>query len=108
MMDSGNLLRKQVVSEIKKRRLIFFTIMLLSFIYLITTLFFGDRGLLKYIELNKTEARMERQIKELEKDNEYLRSEIKSLKEDPFYIEKHAREDFGLVRPDEYIFQYDR
>ncbi len=108
MMDSGNLLRKQVVSEIKKRRLIFFTIMLLSFIYLIITLFFGDRGLLKYIELKKTEARMERQIKELKKDNEHLRSEIKSLREDPFYIEKHAREDFGLARPDEYIFQYDR
>lgn len=108
MMDSGNLLRKQVVSEIKKRRLIFFTIMLLSFIYLITTLFFGDRGLLKYIELSKTEDRMERQIEELEKDNEHLRSEIKSLREDPFYIEKYARENFGLARPDEFIFQYDR
>ncbi|MEW6214351.1 MAG: septum formation initiator family protein [Nitrospirota bacterium] len=103
-----NLLRKQVVSELKKRRLIFFTIMLLSFIYIGISLLFGDMGLLRYIELNKTKTHLEKQIKEIKKENEQLRSQIKSLKEDPFYTEKHAREEFGMSKPDEYIFQYDR
>lgn len=107
MMGPTNLLRKQVVSEIKKRRLIFLTVILLGFIYLAISLIFGDMGLLKYVELNKKETHLERQIKELEKNNAILRSDVKSLKENPFYREKYAREEFGLARPDEYIFRYD-
>jgi len=103
-----NLLRKQVASEVRKRRLIFFTVILLSFIYLFISLFFGDMGLLRHRELNKTKTCLETQIKELEMENEQLRSQIKLLKEDPFYKEKRAREDYGLAKPDEYIFQYDR
>ncbi len=106
-MGSTNLLRKQVVSEIKKRRLIFLTVILTGFIYLAVSFIFGDMGYLKYVELNKKEALLERQIKELEKDNEVLRSQVKSLKEDPFYKEKYAREEFGLAKPDEYIYRFD-
>ena len=107
-MGSHNLLRKQVVSEIKKRRLIFFTLVLLSFIYLLISVLFGDMGLLRYRELHKTKVRLETQIKDINKENEQLKSEIDSLKKDPFYLEKHGREEFGLAKPDEYIFQYDR
>ncbi len=103
-----NLLRKQVVSEIRKRRLVYLTVILLSFFYLIINLIFGDMGLFRYRELNKKKARLETQVKEIKMENEQLGSEIKLLKEDPFYTEKHAREDFGLAKPDEYIFQYDR
>jgi cell division protein FtsB len=107
-MASTNLLRKQVSSEMKKRKLIFYTVMLLSFVYLFVSLIFGDMGLLKYRELYKTRTRFQMQLHEIEQENLQIRSQIKSLREDPFYSEKHAREDFGLAKPDEYIFQYDR
>lgn len=103
-----NLLRKQVVSELRKRRLIFHTIILISFIYLFISLIFGDMGILRHRKLNKTKMRLETQIKEIAKENEQLRSQINSVKKDPFYTEKQAREDFGLAKPDEYIFHYDR
>ncbi|MFZ6017303.1 MAG: FtsB family cell division protein [Nitrospirota bacterium] len=106
-MSSNNILRKQVVSEIKKRRLIFFIIILLSFFYLFISLIFRDMGFLRYRELNKTKARLEKQIDDIKKENMQLETQIKLLREDPFYMEKHAREEFGLARPDEYIFQYD-
>jgi cell division protein FtsB len=106
-MGPNNLLRKQVVSEIKKRRLIFFTFALLVFFYLSISLIFGDMGFRKYMELNKRKTYLENQIKEIEKENKKLRSDTKLLKEDTFYKEKHAREEFGLARPDEYIFRYD-
>ncbi|NWF51477.1 MAG: septum formation initiator family protein [Nitrospirae bacterium] len=64
-------------------------------------------GLIKYIELNKKRVELENQIKQIEIENKNLRSDIRMLKEDPFYKEKHAREDFNLARPDEYIFRYD-
>lgn len=107
-MSSHNLLRKQVVSEVKKRRLIFFTFVFLSFLYLSISLFFGDVGLLRYLELNRTKKGLEKQLVEINMQNEQIRTQIRLLKEDPFYKEKLAREEFGLARPDEYIFQYER
>ena len=107
-MSTNNLLRRQVVSEVRKRRLIFVTFVILSFIYLSISLIFGDMGLLKYIELNKTRRNMEKQLAEISRQNEQIRTQIKLLKEDPFYKEKFAREEFGLAKPDEYIFQYER
>lgn len=103
-----NLLRKQVASERRKKRLIFYTVVLLSFVYLFISLFFGDMGLLRYRELYKTKTHMEAQIKQIQRENVQLRAQIKSIKVDPYMKEKHAREDYGLAKPDELIFQYDR
>jgi len=103
-----NQLRKQVASERKKRKLILLTVVFLSFLYLLITLIFGDMGLLQYRDLFAKKMHLEAQVKEIEQDNARIRSEITSIREDPFYKEKHAREDFGLAKPDEYIFQYDR
>ncbi|MDA8082408.1 MAG: septum formation initiator family protein [Nitrospiraceae bacterium] len=105
---NNNLLRQQVVTEVKKKRLIFFTFMLLSFIYLSINLVFGDMGLVRYLELNKTRRNLDAQLVELNRQNDELRTQIKMLKDDPFYKEKLAREEFGLAKPDEYIFKYDR
>ena len=107
-MSTNNLLRKQVVSEVKKRRLIFFTFVVLSFLYLTISLLFGDVGLLRYLELNRTKRGLEKQLVEINRQNEQIRTQIRLLKEDPFYKEKLAREEFGLARPDEYIFKYER
>jgi cell division protein FtsB len=104
----GNLLRKQVSAELRKRRLIFYTVTLLSIVYLVVNVIFGDMGLVRYFELRKTKVRLETQIREIEQDNEKLKKQLKSIKEDPFIKEKHAREDYGLAKPDELIFQYDR
>ena len=107
-MSSNNQLRKQVMSEVKKKRLIFLTFVVLSFIYLSISLVFGDMGLLRYLELNRTKMNISRQISEINRQNEQLRTQLKLLKEDPFYREKLAREEYGLSKPNEYIFQYDK
>ena len=65
-MSSDNLLRKQVVSEIKKKRLIIFILIILSFIYLATNLLLGDAGLLKYRELSNKKLSLQKTITELE------------------------------------------
>ncbi len=108
MMSTRNLLRKQVVSEVKKKRLIFLTFVSLSFLYLSISLLFGDMGLFRYLELHRTKINLENQITEINKQNEQLRNQLKLLKEDPFYKEKLAREEYGLSKPNEYIFQYDK
>jgi len=107
-MSSHNLLRKQVISEVKKKRLIFLTFVVLSLIYLSISLVFGDMGLFRYLELNRTKKNLEGQLSEISRQNEQLRTQLKLLKEDPFYREKLAREEYGLSKPNEYIFQYDK
>jgi len=108
MSGYHNLLEKQVIAEAKKNRMIFFTIIVLSFFYLSISLIFGDMGLVKYFELKKTRKNLEKQIVEVHQQNEQLKLQLKSLKDDPFYREKLAREEYGLSKPDEYIFEYDR
>lgn len=103
-----NLLRKQVSAERKRRRIVFYTLVLLSILYVAIHALFSDMGLFRYYELRKTKIRLERQIAEIERENAHLRRELKSLKEDPFVQEKYAREEYGLAKPDELIFQYDR
>jgi cell division protein FtsB len=107
-MSTSNLLGNQVRAEMKKRRLVFVTFVILSFIYLSISLLFGDMGLFTYIELNKTKKNLEKQVVEINRQNEEIKTQVKLLKEDPFYKEKLAREEFGLAKPGEYIFQYER
>jgi cell division protein FtsB len=107
-MSTNNLLRKQVASEIKKRNLTFITFVVLCFLYLTISLILGDRGLLRYRELMKTKGDLERQVAEIKEQNEQIKTQLQLLKEDPFFREKFAREEFGLAKPDEYIFQYER
>lgn len=107
-MSSNNLLKNQVKAEMKKRRLIFLTFVILCFVYLSINLVFGDMGLVRFAELNRTKADIEKQITDINKQNEQLKTQIDLLKKDPFYSEKFAREEYGLAKPDEYIFQYDK
>lgn len=107
-MSTQNLLRKQVLSEVKKKKLIFFTFISLSFLYLSISLVFGDMGLFRYLELNRTKTNLENQINEINRQNEQIKTQLKLLREDPFYREKLAREEYGLSKPNEYIFQYDK
>lgn len=101
-------LRRQVLSEIKRRRLIFITIAILTLSYISIIFVFGDSGLIKYIEMKEKKAKLEKEIKEIELMNVRLRKELQLLKENPFYIEKYAREEYRMARPDEYIFIYER
>lgn len=99
-------LRQLVTVERKRRNVIFFTVIILAFLYIGTSLLFGNMGFIKYLKLKKTKNGLETEITTLEKENKILKTQINALKEDPYYIEKYAREEFGLAKPDEYIFQF--
>jgi cell division protein FtsB len=99
-------LRQQVTFERKRRNLIFFTTVSLAVLYLVFALMFGNMGLIKYRSLTKIKSGLDAEIGTLEKENKALRTHVDSLKYDDYYIEKYAREEYGLARPDEYIFQF--
>ncbi len=99
-------LRQQVTVEGKRRNIVFFTLVTLAFFYIVIALVLGNMGFLKYAALTKTKNTLVTDISTLEKENKALKTRVSSLKDDNFYIEKYAREEYGLAKPDEYIFQF--
>lgn len=76
----------------------------LAFILFFTV--FGDKGLLRIVELKQDKNKIEARLAESRTDNEKLKREIVALKSDRRYLEGIARKDFGLVRSNEVIYQF--
>ncbi|MBT0665710.1 septum formation initiator family protein [Geobacter pelophilus] len=67
---------------------------------------FGERGLLRIYELNREKQEIARRSEALRVENDNLKREIEALKSDRRYLESIARKDFGLVRPNEIVYQF--
>ena len=82
-------------------RIIWIAIFLLIFFF--TYLFFSE-----YLNLRKVGqrlARIEEENKRLIQENKRLEEEIKALEGDPVYIEKIAREELGMVKKGEIVYE---
>jgi len=67
---------------------------------------FGPYGALKYHRITRELHAMETENERLRTDNETLRTEIAKLVKDPAYLAKVAREQFGLIRKNEVIYEF--
>jgi cell division protein FtsB len=105
-MRYGSLLGRQVRTELKIRRYVFYTLVFLSLLYVAASMVFSEMGLIRYFELKDRQAALEKETRQIKEDSHSLQSSIKSLNETNFYVEKNARENFGLAGPDEFIFIY--
>lgn len=102
----GYALKTQLLKERKRKNRIFLFVFLFIAAFLCYSFFFADMGYLKYLELKRNEKKLIREIREISAENELLKREIELLKKDPSYLEKYAREKFGLVKPGEMVFQF--
>lgn len=98
-------LRQQVTRIRKRRTILFFVFVFVAFIG-IGLMLFGETGLFKYLELKRTKTQLETELRMLRDENRLLKSQVESLKKDPYYIEKQAREEYGLAKPGEFIYQF--
>jgi len=64
---------------------------------------FGDRGLIELRRAQRDLQALEQEIAALEAENQQLLEEVRSLKTSPLAIERLAREQLGLVGPNEVI-----
>lgn len=76
----------------------------LSFILFFTV--FGERGLLRIYEMNKEKQRIELRVAELRVENQQLAQTITALHNDRNQLERIARKELGLVKPNEIIYQF--
>ena len=76
----------------------------IAFIALAVGSVFGDRGLLSLVEKRRQVESLRVEIETLRGENAALVGEIAALKQSPRAIERLAREELGLARPDETVF----
>lgn len=70
-------------------------------------LILGPEGLPRLETLRGELAYVKRSNGSLHREIEHLRWEIRALRTDPSEIERVARDELGMLRPDEMIFQFD-
>ncbi len=69
-------------------------------------LIFQPEGLPRMRGLEKELAEVNAENAELRRDVTKLRDEVKGLREDPAAVERIARDQLGLVRKSEVVFQF--
>ena len=71
-------------------------------------LVFRPSGVQRLETLSAERSETEEEISRLSKDIEGLRSEVRRIKADPSAVEQVARDELGLVRQTEIVFQFKR
>ena len=65
----------------------------------------GERGFWEVYKYSHHLQRIESRVRTLEEESQRLQKQVAELRSDPYQVEKLAREDLGLARPDEVIFE---
>jgi cell division protein FtsB len=72
---------------------------------LISSLFFDDMGIRKYVTMLQHARQLEKEIKALERQNAELRTDVFRIQHDPVRIEELARERLGFVKKGDTVYQ---
>lgn len=91
-------------NESDARRRAFALGTIIALIALVVGSVFGDRGLLSMLEKRRRVEALRAEIVSLRDDNARLAGDVVALRSDARAIERLAREQLGLARPDETVF----
>ena len=69
-------------------------------------LVFSPTGLARLRSLREARVRADEEVKRMTREIERLRAEVSRVKEDPAFVERAARDEMGLVRQTELVFQF--
>lgn len=81
-------------------------VMLGAFIIaLALVVYFAPYGCREYLALRESLTQVNDKITALQTQNQELKNEISHLKNDSSYVEKIAREKFGMIKKNEIVFE---
>ncbi len=66
----------------------------------------GNRGLIRLYQMHRTKAALTREIEQLAATNAALAEEVRALRTDRSRVEAIAREELGLVKPGELVYEF--
>jgi cell division protein FtsB len=71
-------------------------------------LVFSESGLPRLEKLRQERVMVDEKVSRLSDDIRRLRAEVERVKNDPAHIERVARDELGLVRQTEIVFQFEQ
>lgn len=83
-----------------------FLLFLLAGFVLIWIGFFDDHSLLTRYQLQKQHSDLKQQTELLQAETKILEEKIEALENDPAQLERIAREEYGMRRPGEVIYEF--
>ena len=86
-----------------RSRLVLAAILLLL---LVAASLMGERGLIHLYQLHRTRATLIQEVEQLTAANTALEKEVRALRSDPGRVEAIAREELGLVKPEELVYEF--
>ena len=93
------------LSSLQKNKLVKITVLLVA--AALAWLIFSPRtGLWALLRQHSRLVELERKTSKLEQDNRELEKEINRLRNDPSYLEEVARREHGLLKKNEYIYDF--
>ena len=66
---------------------------------------FGEKGVVRLVKMSQERALLAEEVQRLQAENLALQQEIELLRSDRRTLEQRARQELGLVREDEIIYQ---
>gem|GEM_PF-485766 len=85
------------------RHLRFAVIFLLA---LVVVSVMGNRSLLRLYQMHRDQAALEREIDQVTSANAALAEKVRGLRPDPARVEAIAREELGLIKPGELVYEF--
>jgi cell division protein FtsB len=85
----------------------FLVICLVSFLVVVSWILFAPNGVMNYFSIQEKLQHVQMENRSLAAENKQLRTEIEKLKADPEYLEEIARKDYGLIKKNEKVFNFD-
>lgn len=98
--------QKAFLRRPRKRRPYGRLLLLLGFLFICHTYLGGDYGLLKMWSQHREIEKLKSEIHRLRAEQQDLKQECLWLETDTLYIEKKAREELGMVREGERVYQF--
>lgn len=68
---------------------------------------FGERGLFRLLSLQQQKQALALESERLQAENDRLREQVERLQNDHLYVERFAREELGMVKPGEFVLQFE-
>ena len=75
-------------------------------LYLLLFFFFGEMGLPHFLRMREVHAQLGEELRALRMENNGLKQKIGRLTQDTDYIERLARDQLGLVREGEWVYEF--
>ena len=80
---------------------------IISFIVVSCWIIFAPNGVVNYRKVRQELQAVQSENLLLSAENEQLKIEIEKLKSDPAYLEEIARKNYGLVKKNEMVFDFE-